>query len=44
MIYELCQSTQEFLSARNKKPIESEHAEMLKMNEEKAVEEEVNLF
>lgn len=41
MIYDLCQFTQDFLGFLNKKPICSEHENMLKTNADKEKEEKV---
>lgn len=41
MIYDLCQFTQDFLGLLNKKPINSEHENMLKTNADKEMEKKV---
>lgn len=44
MIYDLCQLTQDFLGSLNKKPIYSEHENMLKTTADKEIEKKVEKF
>uniref|UniRef100_A0A915E5E9 RWD domain-containing protein n=1 Tax=Ditylenchus dipsaci TaxID=166011 RepID=A0A915E5E9_9BILA len=44
VIYELCQTTQEFLAGMNRKPVSSMHEMMLKEKAMKEIEQEVGHF